>query len=378
MKKSLFIAVALAFLGIFLTGCATSPFPKTTESGIIVQVVATGKPLENIPVGVRVVNNTSNPILDVSVKLISVDNNNDLKPFEMWNSPREISIKDISKTSVIDAGKDATFTFFITSYTEIESKPYPIKFEVTYKDADGKINTIEKDAVINVVPVSFLYKITRQLIDLINQLTRNYGLAIILLTIVIKLITHPLTRYQFKSTAKLQEVQPELKKIQEKYKDNPQKQQQEIVKLYKEKGVNMYGGCLPVLIQWPLLIVLYGALMSYSPFNNARFLWLSNLNTPDKYYILPILVFLSMFLQSKTSQLPGSELDPNSRMFMYFLPVIFAVWAISWPPSVLLYWITFSLVATVEQFIILRSIKKFEQMAIEQPKNVIKKDDKGK
>ncbi|MEF3245274.1 MAG: membrane protein insertase YidC [Caldisericaceae bacterium] len=378
MKKSLFIAVALAFLGIFLTGCATSPFPKTTELGVIVQVVSTGKPLENIPVGVRVVNNTSNPILDVSVKLISIDNDTDLKPFEMWNSPREISIKDISKTSVIDAGKDATFSFFITSYTEIESKPYPIKFEVTYKDADGKINTIEKDAVINVVPVSFLYKITRQLIDLINQLTRNYGLAIILLTIVIKLITHPLTRYQFKSTAKLQEVQPELKKIQEKYKDNPQKQQQEIVKLYKEKGVNMYGGCLPVLIQWPLLIVLYGALMSYSPFNNARFLWLSNLNTPDKYYILPILVFLSMFLQSKTSQLPGSELDPNSRMFMYFLPVIFAVWAISWPPSVLLYWITFSLVATVEQFIILRSIKKFEKMAIEQPKNVIKKDDKGK
>lgn len=378
MKKFLFIAVVLAFLGIFLTGCATSPFPTTTESGVIVQVVATGKPLENIPVGVRVVNNTSNPILDVSVKLVSIDNNTDLKPFEMWNSPREMSIKDVSKTSVIDAGKDATFTFFITSYTEIEAKPYPIKFEVTYKDVNGKVNTIEKEAVVNVVPVSFLYKITRQLIDLINQLTRNYGLAIILLTIVIKLITHPLTRYQFKSTAKLQQVQPELKKIQEKYKDNPQKQQQEIVKLYKEKGVNMYGGCLPVLVQWPLLIVLYGALMNYSPFNNARFLWLSNLNTPDKYYILPILVFLSMFLQSKTSQLPGSKLDPNSRMFMYFLPVIFAVWAISWPPSVLLYWITFSLVATIEQLIILRSIKKFEQMALEQPKDVIKKDDKGK
>ncbi len=378
MKKLLFIAVALAFLGIFLTGCATNPFPKTTESGVIVQVVATGKPLENIPVGVRVVNNTSNPILDVSVKLVSIDNNTDLKPFEMWDSPREISIKDVSKTSVIDAGKDATFTFSVTSYTEIEAKPYPIKFEVTYKDVNGKVNTIEKEAVVNVVPVSFLYKITRQLIDLINQLTRNYGLAIILLTIVIKLITHPLTRYQFKSTAKLQEVQPELKKIQEKYKDNPQKQQQEIVKLYKEKGVNMYGGCLPVLVQWPLLIILYGALMNYSPFNNARFLWLSNLNTPDKYYILPILVFLSMFLQSKTSQLPGSELDPNSRMFMYFLPVIFAVWAISWPPSVLLYWITFSLVATVEQFIILRSIKKFEKMALEQPKKVIKKDDEGK
>jgi len=373
MKKILLIFGLVIVASLFLTGCATSPFPKTTENGVIVQVAATGRPLENIPVGVRVVNNTSDPILDVTCKLVSINGNPDLKPFELWKSSRELSIKDISKTSVVDAGKDITFAFYITTYTEIEAKPYPIKFEVTYKDANGKVNTIEKDAVINVVPENGFYKFMRLIIELINRLTRNYGLAIIVLTILIKLITHPLTRYQFKSTAKLQEIQPELKKIQEKYKDNPQKQQQEIVKLYKEKGVNMYGGCLPVLIQWPLLIVLYGALMNYAPLNNAKFLWLSNLNTPDRYYILPVLVFLSMFLQSKTSQMPGTEMDPNTKMFMYFLPVIFAVWAVSWPPSVLLYWITFSLVATLEQYIIIRSIRKFEKEALEEPKKVIKR-----
>ncbi|MGB9794807.1 membrane protein insertase YidC [Caldisericum exile] len=378
MKKILFVFGFVLLLSVFLTGCATSPFPKTTEPGVIVQVVATGRPLENIPVGLRVVNNTPDPILDVTVKLISINGNEDLKPFELWKSTRELSIKDVSKTSVIDAGKDATFTFYITSYTEIEPKPYPIKFAVTYKDANGKITTIDKEAVINVVPVGGLYKAMRFIIEAINKVTKNYGLAIIVLTILIKLITHPLTRYQFKSTAKLQEIQPELKKIQEKYKDNPQKQQQEIVKLYKEKGVNMYGGCLPVLIQWPLLIILYGALMNYAPFNNARFLWLSNLNVPDKYYILPALVFLSMFLQSKTSQLPGTEMDPNTKMFMYFLPIIFAVWAVSWPPSVLLYWITFSLVATFEQYLIIRSIEYFKKMASEEPKEVIKKEKKEK
>lgn len=378
MKKIFLVLGFVLLISLFFTGCATSPFPKTTEPGVIVQVVGAGHPLENIPVGVRIVNNTTDPILDVTVKLVSINGNEDLKPFELWKSSRELSLKDISKTSVIDAGKDATFSFYVTSYTEIEAKPYPAKFEITYKDANGKVNTIEKESVINITPVSGFYKIMRLIIEGINKVTRNYALAIILLTILIKLATHPLTRYQFKSTAKLQEIQPELKKIQEKYKDNPQKQQQEIVKLYKEKGVNMYGGCLPVLVQWPLLIVLYGALMNYAPFNNVRFLWLSNLNVPDKYYILPILVFLSMFLQSKTSQLPGTEMDANTRMFMYFLPVIFAVWAISWPPSVLLYWITFSLTATVEQFIILRSIESFKKAALEEPKEVIKRDKKEK
>jgi YidC/Oxa1 family membrane protein insertase len=118
--------------------------------------------------------------------------------------------------------------------------------------------------------------------------------------------------------------------------------------------------------------------MNYAPFNNARFLWLTNLNTPDKYYILPVLVFLSMFLQSKTSQMPGTEMDPNTKMFMYFLPVIFAVWAVSWPPSVLLYWITFSLTATLEQYLIIRSLENFKKMALEEPKEVVKKDKKEK
>jgi YidC/Oxa1 family membrane protein insertase len=232
--------------------------------------------------------------------------------------------------------------------------------------------------VITIVPVNGFYKFMRLIIEWINKFTYNYGLAIIVLTVIFKLITHPLTRYQFKSTAKLQEIQPELKKIQEKYKDNPQKQQQEIMKLYKEKGVNMYGGCLPVLIQWPLLIILYGALMNYAPLNNAKFLWLTNLNIPDRYYILPVLVFLSMFLQSKTSQMPGAEMDPNTKMFMYFLPVIFAVWAVSWPPSVLLYWITFSIVATLEQYLIIRSLEQFKKLGEAPKKEVIKKDKKEK
>jgi len=265
MKKLVVISLFVMLFGLILTGCSTSPFPSTNEPGVIVQITGSGRPMENVPVGVRVVNNTTYPILDVKVKLVSVNNNEDLAPFEMWKSTREVSILDVSKSSVIDAGKNATFAFYLTSYTTIDVKPYPIKFEVTYKDVNGKVNTIEKEAIINIVAENAFYKFMRLIIDWLNKVTKNYALAIIVLTILIKIITHPLTRIQFRSMAKMQEVQPELKKIQEKYKDNPQKQQQEIMQLYKEKGVNMYGGCLPLIVQYPLLIVLYGALMNYAP-----------------------------------------------------------------------------------------------------------------
>ncbi|MGC9124588.1 MAG: membrane protein insertase YidC, partial [Caldisericaceae bacterium] len=361
----------VVFAGLFLTGCATSPFPKTTETGVVVQVIAKGRPMENVAIGVNIVNNTPDFIADVTVKLVSIDGNTDLKPFELWNSKQELSIKDVSKTSTIDSGKSQTFAFTVTSYSYLDPKAYPMVVEVTYKDSNGKINTITKNSILDLVPFNGFYKFMRDIIDFLKKITFNYALAIIVLTIIIKLITHPLTRVQFKSSAGMQEIAPEIKKIQEKYKDNPQKANQEVMKIYKEHNVNMFGGCLPLLVQWPLLFILFGALNNYSPFNTTSFLWLKNLNSPDPYYILPILVFVSMFLQTKTSQLPGQEMDPNTKMMMYFLPVIFAVWALKWSPSILIYWITFSLVTIGEQYIILRDIKKavaLKTNALEKPK----------
>jgi len=357
-KRVLLVLFVVLFAGIFLTGCATSPFPKTTESGVVVQIIAKGRPMENVAVGVNIVNNTSDFIADVTVKLVSIDGNTDLKPFELWNSKQELSLKDVAKTSTIDAGKSQTFAFTVTSYSYIDARTYPLIVNVTYKDSNGKINTITKNSVLELVAPNGFYKFMRDIIDFLKKITFNYALAIIVLTILIKLLTHPLTRVQFKSSAGMQEIAPEIKKIQTQYKDNPQKSQQEVMKIYKEHNVNMFGGCLPLLVQWPLLFILFGALNNYAPFNTTSFLWLKNLNTPDPYYILPILVFGSMFLQTKTSQLPGQEMDPNTKMMMYFLPVIFAVWALKWAPSILIYWITFSLVTIGEQYIILRDIKK--------------------
>jgi YidC/Oxa1 family membrane protein insertase len=363
-KKILLFFLLAAVIVIFFTGCTTSPFPKVTETGVVVQVLAKGRPMENITVGVQVTNNTSNYIGDVTVRLESIDGHQDLSPFQLWKSKQEINIQSITKASTLDAGKAATFTFGITSYSYMEAKSYPMVIKVTYKDSNGKENVITQNSNVEVVVPNKFYKFMRDLIEWIYKLVPNYGVAIVILTIIIKLLTHPLTRAQFKSTAKMQEIQPEIKKIQQKYKDNPQKQNQEVMRIYKEHNVNMFGGCLPLLVQWPLLFVLFGALNNYAPFNTSRFLWLSNINTPDPYYIMPILVFVTMFLQSKTSQLPGVEMDSNTKMMMYFLPAIFAVWAIKWAPSILIYWITFSLVQIGEQAIILRGIR----VASEQPK----------
>lgn len=368
MKKFTLIFAMVLFAALLLTGCTASPFPKVTESGVVIQVIARGRPMENVAIGLEVYNNTSSYIADVKVTLDSINGNTDLKPFTLWKGSRSLTLKDVSKSIVIEPQKDAVFTFYVTSYEYLDPNAYPLKFTVSYKDSDGKSYTVEKNHVLELVAPNGFYKAMRQFIEMLKKITFNYGLAIVLLTILLKLITHPLTRAQFKSTAKMQAIQPEVRKLQEKYRDNPQKLNQETMKLYKEKNVSMFGGCLPLLVQWPLLFILFGALNNYSPFNLQRFLWLKDLNTPDAYYIMPVLVFLSMFLQSKTSQLPGQQMDQNTKMMMYFLPVIFAVWAIRWAPSILIYWVTFSLVTIFEQYLIMRSYKKFAGISVEKEK----------
>jgi YidC/Oxa1 family membrane protein insertase len=356
-KKLLLFSLLGAVIILFFSGCATSPFPQARQGIVDVQVVAKGRPKENIAIGVRVTNNTPNYIADVIAKIDSIDGNKDLAPFQLWNTPQELTIQDINKTSTLDSGKDVTFTFPVATYSYIEAKSYPMVITVTYKDSNGKETTEQQNNIVEVVAPNNFYKFMRNILDWIHRFVPNYGLAIVLLTIIIKLLTHPLTRKQFQSTSKMQAIQPEVKKLQQKYKDNPQKMNQEVMKVYKEHNVSMFGGCLPLLVQWPLLFILFGALNNYAPFNNSPFLWLKNINTPDQYYIMPILVFVSMFLQSKTSQLPGTPMDSNTRMMTYFLPAIFAVWAIRWAPSILLYWVTFSTVQLIEQTFILRSMR---------------------
>ena len=365
MNKKLVLKLVLVLLGViifsaFLSGCTTGrpTFPKVTESGVVVQIAGKGAPMQNTPLAVRITNNSPDFIADVKVKIVSVDGKTDLSPFKLWMGKREVDLKEIAKTDVISSGKDATITYTLASYSYIEPKAYPVTVEVSYKDSNGKLHRITKNGVIDLVPPNKYYKAVRQIIEYFHRFIPNYGWDIVIFTLILGLLLHPLTRKQFKSTAGITKLQPEVKKIQEKYKGDPQKMNQEIMKLYKENNVSMAGGCLVALIQWPIFILLFGALINYAPFNTEGFLWLKNLNIPDPYYILPALVFVSTFLQSKTSQMPGQEADPTTKMMMYFMPVLLAFWALKWAPSLILYWITYSFVQAAQQAYIIRILSR--------------------
>lgn len=357
--KLILVLLSIAVFSVFLAGCAAGPrFPKVTETGVVVQIIGKGAPMQNVPLAVRITNNSQDFISDVKVKLVSVDGKTDLSPFKLWMGKREVDIKEIAKTDVINSGKSATLTYTLASYSYIESKAYPVTVEVSYKDSNGKVHTITKNGIIDIVPPNKFYKAVRDTIELFHKVIPNYGWDIVIFTLLLSLLLHPLTHKQFKSTAGMSKLQPEIKKIQEKYKGDPQKANQEVMKLYKENNVSMTGGCLIALIQWPIFLVLFGALMNYAPFNTEGFLWLKNLNTPDPYYILPILVFISMYYQTKTSQMPGQQQDPTTKMMMYFMPLFLAVWAIKWSPSLIIYWITYSFAQAAQQAYIIRILSR--------------------
>jgi YidC/Oxa1 family membrane protein insertase len=125
--------------------------------------------------------------------------------------------------------------------------------------------------------VKFFEYIHNGVHSLIPNANLSYGLAIILVTIIIRLILFPLNYKQIRSTVKMNEIQPEMKKLQEKYKNDPQRQQQEMMNLYKKHGVSPLGGCLPILLQWPVLIALYAVFMNLPGIEGVKFLWLNNL-----------------------------------------------------------------------------------------------------
>jgi len=180
-----------------------------------------------------------------------------------------------------------------------------------------------------------------------HTISHNYGVAIILLTIAIRIILYPLTHKQTASMKALQDLQPEMKKIQEKYKDNPEKYQQEVMELYKKHKVNPMSGCLPLLVQMPFLIALYQTLIHTTEFKNAPFIWVNDLSGPD--IPLVILLGLTTYLSQKMS-----ITDPNQAKTMAFIPflMMFMFWSL--PAGVILYIVISNLFTMGQQYLVLK------------------------
>lgn len=200
--------------------------------------------------------------------------------------------------------------------------------------------------------IQFFYNLTA------NLGLPNYGLAIIIFTVAIKLILFPLTAAQVKSMRKMQELQPKIKEIQQKYKDNPQKSQQAMMELYQKHGANPFSGCLPLLVQMPILFALFSALRNffnpklhpaYVNLEHSSFFWISNLGLPDPY-ILPILAAVFTYLQQKLSS-PGN-MDQTQKTMLYIMPFFMGWISRSFPAGLALYWVVYSIISGLEQFIL--------------------------
>jgi len=199
-----------------------------------------------------------------------------------------------------------------------------------------------------------------KMINFFEQYVGNYGIAIILLTILIKIAFWPLSRKSYKSMESMKKLQPMMQKIREKYADDREKQNAEVMALYKTYKVNPVGGCLPMVIQIPVFFGLYQALLNAIQLRHASFIdflpftnmpWLSDLSAPDPYYITPIVMGATMLLQQLLSPSTG---DPTQRKMMLIMPVVFTFMFLNFPSGLVVYWLVNNVLSIFQQWLMLR------------------------
>jgi YidC/Oxa1 family membrane protein insertase len=186
------------------------------------------------------------------------------------------------------------------------------------------------------------------LLEKIHGYVNNWGWSIILLTILIKLVFFPLSAASYKSMARMKEVQPRLMTMREQYKSEPQKLNQAMMEMYRKEKINPLGGCLPVVIQIPVFIALYWVLLSSVEMRGAPWvMWIHDLSIPDPYYILPLIMAVSMFVQTKLNPTPP---DPIQAKVMLYMPIVFSVMFFFFPAGLVLYWVVNNLLSIAQQW----------------------------
>ena len=192
-------------------------------------------------------------------------------------------------------------------------------------------------------------------LERIHRVVQNWGLAIILVTLLIKLLFYPLTESSGRSMAKMRKVTPRLKAIQDRYKDDKQAQSQAMMELYKKEKVNPMAGCLPMIIQIPFFIAFYWVLLESVEIRQAPFfLWIQDLSSRDPYFVLPLIMGLGMFFQQKLNPAPP---DPMQAKIMTAMPIMFTAMFAFFPAGLVLYWLTNSLLSIAQQWKINRAIE---------------------
>ncbi|HAA02678.1 MAG TPA: membrane protein insertase YidC [Syntrophobacteraceae bacterium] len=193
------------------------------------------------------------------------------------------------------------------------------------------------------------------LLDKIHGFVQNWGWSIIILTILIKAVFYKLSETSYRSMANMRKMTPRLQALKDKYGDDRQRLNQAMMELYKKEKINPLGGCLPIVVQIPVFIALYWVLLESVEMRQAPFaLWINNLSAPDPYYVLPLVMGVSMFIQQKLNPAP---VDPVQAKVMMSLPIVFTVFFAFFPAGLVLYWVVNNLLSIAQQWVITKRVE---------------------
>ncbi|MCC5856120.1 MAG: membrane protein insertase YidC [Idiomarina sp.] len=195
------------------------------------------------------------------------------------------------------------------------------------------------------------------LLSFLYTFVQNWGVAIILVTLVVKGLLYPLTKAQYTSMAKMRKIAPRMKELKERFGDDRQKMSQAMMKMYQEEKVNPLGGCLPMLLQLPIFLALYWVLLESPEIRHANFmLWISDLSSRDPLFILPLLMGASMYLMQRLQPTPVT--DPMQQKILQWMPVVFTVFFLFFPAGLVLYWLVSNLISIAQMLWIYRQLDK--------------------
>ncbi|MDN3653067.1 membrane protein insertase YidC [Thalassotalea ponticola] len=242
-------------------------------------------------------------------------------------------------------------------------KTIEAKFYVGPKD-QSKLEQLAEGLDLT-VDYGFLWMISQPLFWLllkIQSLVVNWGVAIIVITIIVKMLLYPLTKAQYTSMAKMRKIQPKMAALKERYGNDRQKMSQAMMELYRKEKVNPAGGCLPLLIQMPIFLALYWVFIESVELRHAEFgLWINDLSSKDPYFILPLLMGASMWLMQKLQ--PAMTTDPMQQKMMQWMPVFFTVFFLWFPSGLVLYWLVSNVITIIQMLVIFKSIEKEDAKA---------------
>ncbi len=270
---------------------------------------------------------------------------------------------DINKMEAFQSNDSPALNLNINTDREKISHKYTLYMgPLIYENLNAYGNGIENIVEMGPKFLQWISKIFKLFLTFLYSFIPNWGICIIIFSIVLKILLYPLTHKSFESTSKMQKVNPIIKEIQKKYKKDPQTMNAELRKVYKEHGVNPLGGCLPMLLQMPIIFALYPILRYSIDFRQASFLWLPDLSEPDPIWALPILMAVFMFVQQKLMAPSPQKLEEmddkqkaamqSQKMMMYFMPIMMFFIFKGLSSGLVLYWTVFSIIGSIQQYYI--------------------------